>query len=802
MSTHVSSGGLLVSADGRQLPLLSTGLRAEARGGLCRIILEQRFQNPYAEPLSVTYQVPLPADGAVSGYAFVLGDKRIAGEVDRKAAARERFERAIIEGRTAGIVEQDRSSLFTQELGNLPPGAPLTAELTIDQKLGWLPEGAWEWRFPTVVAPRYLGEEGRVPDAGRVTVEVADAPLSPRASLALSIGDEVTAGARPESPSHAVRAVQQSGRWEVGFTEESGARLDRDVVVRWAAVGQEAGISLSVNRPAAGKPHAERAYGLLTVVPPAASAEPEALPRDLILLIDSSGSMGGEPLDQARRVLSALVDSLTDQDQLEMIAFSDVPRRWRRGAVEATASAKQDALKWLKALSASGGTEMRTGILEALAPLREDAQRQIVLATDGLIGFEDEVIRTIYDRKPRLSRVHVLGVGSAVNRSLSMPAARAGRGVELICAVGEDPERAAQRLVARTRAPVLTEVSVSGTALLSCAPKFLPDVFGGAPCLISVAVDPRGGVLTVTGRAATGTFERRLSVPAVAESEGNPAVAALFARESVEDLELDLAVGSGVKGELDQSIETLGLQFQISTRLTTWVAVTTERTVDPNAPTRRETIPQELPHGMSVEGLGLRSGRGTGPGALSKAKGAGGLRQQMQRTMAAPPPAEDMDDLAMELESPEPAPELLKRESPRPASRAPTARPAPPPAAAPPPPQRAKRRDVAGEAAERTRPRQPRRLRGRLLVRSGRELVLEIAVDGNGLHWAPPAEATVQTADGASHIAAVDPARSTRGISAGAGMQLRVTLTLPADVAAAPSRVYLEIGGELVEVVL
>src|SRR5688572_18505357 len=150
MSTHVSSGGRLVSADGRQLPLLSTGLRAEARGGLCRVVLEQRFQNPYAEPLSVTYQMPLPADGAVSGYAFVLGDKRIAGEVDRKAAARERFERAIIEGRTAGIVEQDRSSLFTQELGNLPPGAPLTAELTIDQKLGWLPEGAWEWRFPTV----------------------------------------------------------------------------------------------------------------------------------------------------------------------------------------------------------------------------------------------------------------------------------------------------------------------------------------------------------------------------------------------------------------------------------------------------------------------------------------------------------------------------------------------------------------------------------------------------------------------------------------------------------------------------
>src|SRR5690349_18351107 len=125
---YESSGGRLITADGRALPLKSASLEADAKGGVARAVLRQRFTNPYSEPLTVTYLMPLPADGAVSGYAFTIGERRIVGEVDRKAAARERFEQAIVEGRTAGLVDQERSSLFTQEIGNIPPGAELVAE--------------------------------------------------------------------------------------------------------------------------------------------------------------------------------------------------------------------------------------------------------------------------------------------------------------------------------------------------------------------------------------------------------------------------------------------------------------------------------------------------------------------------------------------------------------------------------------------------------------------------------------------------------------------------------------------------
>src|SRR4051794_7727976 len=125
VSNEQSNGARLVSVDGRTLPLREVKLEADAKGGIARVLLRQKFHNPYAEPLRVTYLMPLPADGAVSGYAFTVGGKRIVGKVEKKATARERFERAIIEGRTAALLDQERSSLFTQEVGNVPPNAEL-----------------------------------------------------------------------------------------------------------------------------------------------------------------------------------------------------------------------------------------------------------------------------------------------------------------------------------------------------------------------------------------------------------------------------------------------------------------------------------------------------------------------------------------------------------------------------------------------------------------------------------------------------------------------------------------------------
>jgi Ca-activated chloride channel family protein len=763
-----SAGGRLVAVDGRTLPLRQSRLEVDAGGGIARVRLEQRFRNGYAEPLALRYELPLPEDGAVSAFAFRLGDRRIVGEIDRRAAARERYERALVEGRSAALLEQQRGSLFTQEIGNVPPGAEVVAEVVVDQRLRWLEEGRWEWRFPTAVAPRYLGAAGRVADADALHVEVADGALDARVSLCLRVAD-APAGALPESPSHALAVTREpladGETLTIGLRDETGARLDRDVVVRWPAAGGGPAASITVARPGEGHAHAADAFALVTVVPPAPTARRRAVPRDLVLLLDTSGSMDGEPLEQARRVAMALVDGLHEGDSLEMLSFSWRTTRWQLGATAVTLQSKRDALRWLAGLDAGGGTEMHDGVLAALAPLRGDAQRQVVLVSDGLIGFEQEIVRTILERLPAGSRLHTVGVGSSVNRTLTAGAARAGRGVEVICGLGEDPERAARRIVARSEAPVVVDLEISGGALRDRRPERLPDLFAGAPALVALRIDPAGGELVVRGRSTEGLFEQRLRAPAVASGAGAQGIVALYGRESVEDLEMRAAAGEP-EGEIDPRIERLGLAFQIATRLTSWVAVSEERSVDPRDPVRRVRIPHELPDGTSAEGLGLRPMAGTAPLAMAACR-------------AMPAPAFPARPPAGFGGAPFPPPAGAMRRPAVPRARG--------------------RGIVAGVTRavsslfERDGDARTMRVSGRVVARSADGLVVEVTLPVP-VAWAPPPLVTVALADGTVTQAELDETRSTRSGALAAGVTVRLALRWSTTPSAPPSAIELGCG--------
>lgn len=601
MTTTGAQGGRMVEVSGVALPLKSCSLRVDARGGLSRVTFVQRFENPHREPLSVTYKLPLPADAAVSGFSFVVGDRTIRGVVEGRQEARERFERAILDGKSAALLEQDRSSLFTQEIGNIPPGAAVEAHIELDQRLAWLSEGFWEWRFPLAAAPRYLGGGSE----GDVTLSVANRDLGARASLDMAIRDALKEGRSPESPSHPLVCSLGVDAFDVELGSGNRVELDRDVVVRWPAAARSPGATLDVARSASGKLSGS-SYALLTIVPPEPSAGVASVSRDLIVLLDTSGSMSGEPLDQAKRVACALVDALGPTDQIELIEFSNAARSFRSRPEPASQAMKKAALKWIQGLRASGGTEMLSGVNRALRELRPGAQRQIVLITDGLVGFEREIVSTLLRELPTTARLHALGVGSAVNRSLLAPIARAGRGVEAIIGLGEDPERAAKRLLAHTDAPVVVDLVVEGAGLRRVVPSRLGDVFAGSPLRVAMEVAPEGGEILVRGRMASGTFEHRARFEALDLGQGSEAVVKLFARELVEELEMQLSAGDEPASR-ERELERTGTMFQISTRLTSWIAVGEDVTVDPRDPSRHVEQPQALPYGMSASGLGLRS---------------------------------------------------------------------------------------------------------------------------------------------------------------------------------------------------
>jgi Ca-activated chloride channel family protein len=580
-----------VTSDGRSLALVAARLVGEASGGLARLVLEQRFENAYDENLRVTYRMPLPADGAISGYEFVIGERTVKGVIDKKAQARERFERAIASGKTAALLEQERADIFTQQIGNIPARAAVLARITIDQRLVWLPEGEWELRFPTVIGPRYIGSADTAADVRATHIKVTDQPLRAGIQIAIAVRDTIVGGGAPMSPSHRVDAGSDGT-----CALHSAARLDRDIVLRWRVATPAVGLSLATARRA----QDNDAFGLLTIVPPAAAARVTPVPRDLIVLLDTSGSMGGGPLDKAKQVIGMMIDSLDERDRFELIEFSNEPRRYLEEPQIATAKAKQGALKWLRSREADGATEMRTAVIEAMTTLRVGAQRQIVVVTDGYVGGEHQILEALNRRLPKSCRLHVLGVGSAVNRSLATSLSRAGRGVEVLVGVDEDAERGAKRLLDRTRMPVLTNVEISGSALLRHAPDRIPDVFEGAPLVAAVAVRAEGGELVVRGQLATETWEQTIRVPAQAPGTGSQAIVALYGRERVADVEAN-ALFHSVDGE----IEELGLTFQIATKMTSWVAVDEASKV--TGPSRDQLIPQELPYGTSAGAFGLRA---------------------------------------------------------------------------------------------------------------------------------------------------------------------------------------------------
>jgi Ca-activated chloride channel homolog len=593
-------GAQIVTPDGRSLPLVSAKLRVEAGGGLARIVLEQTFENPYDETLRVTYKMPLPVDGAVSGYAFRVGTRTITGKVDRKESARARFEEAIVQGRTAALLEQEKADIFTQEIGNIPPRRTIVAEITIDQRLAWKPEGEWELRFPTVIGPRYIGAHVTPADARASHVELADGGVRARVHLEVRIADTITPGRRAESPSHALQARADG---TIELLDAAGGKLDRDIVVRWAVAALDVGLAVQVARPDGSSANGRNAYALLSIVPPSPDAKYAAVPRDLIVLLDTSGSMDGPPLEQGKRVVAWLIESLSEQDRLEVVEFSMRPNRYTKHPIPGTKREKEKAIQWVMARQANGGTEMHSAIVDALHGLRPGAQRQVVLVTDGYVGGEEQIVTLLHESLPASCRMHVVGVGSAVNRTLATSLARAGRGVEVLVGLDEDPERLAKHLVDKTRAPVLTDLVIGGDALVEHAPEHVPDVFAGAPVLAALQVLPAGGEIIVRGKLAHGTWEQRIQVRAADPGDGNQAVVKLFGRERVADLEMRWSIGREVQA-IDREIESIGLVFQIATRRTSWLAIDDDRSVDPRLGSHHEEIPQELPYGTTMASFG------------------------------------------------------------------------------------------------------------------------------------------------------------------------------------------------------
>jgi Ca-activated chloride channel family protein len=606
--------GSLMTEKGH-LPLEAMDVRGRIDGLLARVIMRQTFVNALDEPLEATYIFPLPDRAAVTRFRMEVAGRVIEGVLEERGQAREHYDQAIAQGRRAAIAEEDRPGVFNLRVGNLMPGERATVELTL---CGVLPysDGAATFRFPLVVAPRYIPgvplpgpsvgdgtavDTNAVPDASRITppVLLPGFPNPVRLSLEIELHDGGADVDEVRCSLHAVNEEPRDGYRRIRLY--AGERLNRDFILRFRLGGPEIRSTLTLHPDATG---GEGTFAL-TVVPPATEGAAPQRPRDVVFVLDRSGSMGGWKMVAARRAVARMIDTLNDTDQFCVLAFDNVvesPPGLTEGLAAATDRHRFRAVEYLAKVDSRGGTEMAQPIERAVTLLDSsasvDRDRILVLITDGQVGNEDQVLKVLGDRLKKI-RIFTLGIDRSVNEAFLRRLAERGGGS---CELVESEDRLDEIMAAvhrRIGTPILTGLSLTSDELGiepgEVVPRRLPDLFAGSPLLILGRYRGRPvGTVIIHATAATG---RAWSEPIPGQIRENPAIAAAWARGQVRQLEDRYAAKDGDLSRLEKAIVAISLEFQVLCRFTAYVAVDRSQVANKDGALHRITQPVEQPEG-------------------------------------------------------------------------------------------------------------------------------------------------------------------------------------------------------------
>lgn len=590
---EVSSGSLLLQSatPGRyvEAPLVAADVKMDIAGPIIRTRLTQRFINPTDKWVEGVYAFPLPEDAAVDTLKIVIGDRFIEGDIKERKEARIMYEQAAANGQRAGLVEEERPNLFTTSLANIGPGETVAIQIEYQDKAR-LDNGVWSTRFPLVIAPRYnpkasygltadrenrmIGVKDPVPDRSRITPPVMHPANEPSGAegLRLPVNFDISleAGvpiADISSQTHSLKVTKDDADSAHISLTDGDVPADRDFVLSWKPEPSKA--------PTAGLFREERNgedYLLAVVNPPAMKVEGQRRDRETIFVIDNSGSMGGESMDQAKKGLLLALDHLKSTDEFNVIRFDDTMDQLFTTAVPANEQNLARAKRFVGNLEANGGTEMLPALKAALVDrdsANKDEVRQIVFITDGSIGNEDELFAAIHDGLGR-SRLFTVGIGSAPNAYFMTRAARQGRGTfTYMDDVSKVAEQSA-KLFAALENPVMTDLEVklpSGAA--DAYPSPLPDLYSGEPVTLVLRAKDLKGDLTISGKLNGADWSQTFSVADAAQSKG---VSQLWARAKIAGFEESRYSGMG-EDEVDKGVLKTALDFHLVSRLTSLVAL-------------------------------------------------------------------------------------------------------------------------------------------------------------------------------------------------------------------------------------
>ena len=588
------SSGLLVKND---VTMTLTGL-------INHVVVKQRYQNPHPFAVNARYVFPLPDESAVHAMQMQIGERIITGNITLKQQAEQQFEQAQKQGKRAALVRQQRANIFSTDVANLGAGEEIEITLQYQEIIGFR-DGVFSLRFPTTITPRYepltadlqqtVNTEKKF-EPTTDTAQVASAWLKPvfyhaksqesdaslNLAISMDIGLELSYinanldGMQVDNPSF--------GRYQLSLNRD--IPMDRDFQLTFKPLDKAHSQAAFFTETVAGQE-----YGLLMLVPPSDHFTSQArLLREMVFVVDTSGSMHGQSMEQARQALFYALSLLDENDSFNVIGFDNEVSLLSDTPMIANDFNIRRAERFIYGLQADGGTEIAKALTQVLDGKQHDGfVRQVVFLTDGSVGNETQLFKQIQSDLGD-SRLFTVGIGSAPNSFFMTRAADIGRGTFTFISSTSQVQPKMQLLFDKLAHPAVTELTLEGDkAALEYWPSPLPDLYFSEPVLVAMKLDGSQH-LTLKGQTNTGPMTINLATANAANGEG---IARLWARQKIKSLLL-----YNEKDAVRAEVEALALQHHLLSPFTAFIAV--DNYAGNEIAERSMQVANKLPNGMTL----------------------------------------------------------------------------------------------------------------------------------------------------------------------------------------------------------
>lgn len=614
--SEATSGSLLFEATTpgkyQAAPALNTDVQIDISGPIIRTKVTQRFENTSDDWVEGIYVFPLPDEGAVDTLRMQIGDRFIEGQIKEREQARRIYDKAKAEGRKTSLLEQERANIFTNSVANIGPGETVIIQIEYQEVVD-IDAGVFSTRFPMVVAPRYnppakvltasIDEttgwaiSDPVPDRGRIAPHYARTDIGPLNPVSLTVN--IDAGfpiADLTSSYHQITTNWDGKTRAIATLSEETTPANRDFELRWTADTETSPSAALFTEEINSED-----YYLIMITPPEGENLTQTPAREVIFIIDTSGSMSGESLRQAKRSLALAVERLGAEDSFNIVEFNSHTTTLFDAPHAGTSENRKAAQDWVRRLNATGGTNMLPALRTALAmdTPDDDRLRQVIFLTDGAIGNESALFETISASRGD-ARIFTVGIGSAPNSFFMSRAAEVGRGT--FTHIGAVNEVAARMgiLFSKLETPAITDIDVTWPdgAIVDMSHTLIPDVYVGEAMVLAARASHDAGTLIITGKSGKQPWRVNIALESASARKG---ISKLWARKRIAALELDLARAKLSPAELDASILQVALNHSLISRLTSLVAVDVTPSRGPADPLTSNKVPLIIPEGWDFD---------------------------------------------------------------------------------------------------------------------------------------------------------------------------------------------------------